>query len=52
MSLLDTASEWNEKTTKKRIGTMKKILNKFEQTKEGFENVIPDNIKKNSGDNR
>tara|TARA_Y100000816_G_C26087536_1_gene574139 strand:+ start:19 stop:612 length:594 start_codon:yes stop_codon:yes gene_type:complete len=46
MSLLDTASEWNEKTTKKRVGTMKKILNKFEQTKEGFENVIPDNIKK------
>lgn len=46
MSLLDTASIWNEKnTSKKRIGTMKRI-GKYDRLKEGFETTMSEELKK------
>lgn len=38
MSLLDTASEWNHKPTKKRTPMLKRPVNRFDRLKEGMTN--------------
>ena len=48
MSLLDTASEWNHKPTKKRTPMLKRPVNRFDRLKEGMtsnEGVVKADVK-------